>query len=242
MPNGTDYILFYLKLLCESVDHEGGLRFSEQIPYNEEMLGTITNTNVDIVRSAVKVFTELGMMDILDDGTYFMNEVQKMIGSASNTDVANRVRRHREKQKLLAETSDVTKCNADVTESVTNDNESKSKNKNKSKSKNNIYREEFEECWKLYPKKLGSKEKAYEAYVKARKEGTTKADVIIGINNYKAYVKAKGIDDQYVAYGQTFFTQKRWENDYTIRNNFNDIENHEYDFDQLEKELLYDGT
>ena len=32
MPNGKDYILFYLKLLCESVDHEGNLRFSEQIP------------------------------------------------------------------------------------------------------------------------------------------------------------------------------------------------------------------
>ena len=38
MPNGKDYILFYLKLLCESIDHEGNLRFSDQIPYNEEML------------------------------------------------------------------------------------------------------------------------------------------------------------------------------------------------------------
>ena len=27
MPNGKEYILFYLKLLCESVDHEGSLRF-----------------------------------------------------------------------------------------------------------------------------------------------------------------------------------------------------------------------
>ena len=31
MPNGKDYILFYLKLLCESVDHEGNLRFSDEI-------------------------------------------------------------------------------------------------------------------------------------------------------------------------------------------------------------------
>ena len=72
MPNGKDYILFYLKLLCESVDHEGNLRFSESIPYNEEMLSTITNTNVDIVRSAIKCFTSLNMMELLDDGTYFM--------------------------------------------------------------------------------------------------------------------------------------------------------------------------
>lgn len=81
MPNGKDYILFYLKLLCESVDHDGNLRFSEQIPYNEQMLATITNTNIDIVRSAIKIFAELKMMDIMDDGTYYMSEVNKMLGS-----------------------------------------------------------------------------------------------------------------------------------------------------------------
>lgn len=80
MPNGKDYILFYLKLLCESVDHEGCLRFSEQIPYNDQMLSILTNTNIDIVRSAVKIFTELGMLEMLDDGTFYMNAVQKMIG------------------------------------------------------------------------------------------------------------------------------------------------------------------
>ena len=59
MDNGKDYILFYLKLLCESVDHEGSLRFSDSIPYNEKMLASITSTNIDIVRSAMKVFCEL---------------------------------------------------------------------------------------------------------------------------------------------------------------------------------------
>lgn len=80
MTNGKDYVLFYLKLLCESVDHEGRLRFDEEIPYNEQMLSTITNTNIDIVRSAVKIFTSLKMMDILDDGSYYMNKIEKMIG------------------------------------------------------------------------------------------------------------------------------------------------------------------
>ena len=80
MPNGKEYILFYLKLLCESVDHAGGLRFSEEIPYNEQMLATITRTNIDTVRSAVKVFNSLKMIEVLDDGTYFMNEVEKLLG------------------------------------------------------------------------------------------------------------------------------------------------------------------
>ena len=124
MPNGKDYILFYLKLLCESVDHEGSLRFSESIPYSEEMLSTITDTNIDIVRSAIKVFTELNMMEIMDDGTLFMTEVEKMIGSAADNDNANRQRRFREKQKQLAL--------QERYEGVTKNNESKSKNKSKS--------------------------------------------------------------------------------------------------------------
>lgn len=134
MPNGKDYILFYMKLLLESIDHEGELRFSDTIPYNESMLATITNTNVDIVRSAMQVFTELKMIEILDDGTVFMTEVLKMIGSASNSDTANRQRRFREKkrQELCANNTDsVTKCNAGVTLGVTKDNESKSKRESK---------------------------------------------------------------------------------------------------------------
>ena len=96
MPNGKDYILFYLKLLCESVDHEGNLRFSEQIPYSEQMLSTITHTNIDVVRSAIKVFTELGMMDILDDGTFFMSETMKLLGS--ETEWAKKKRAYRQRQ------------------------------------------------------------------------------------------------------------------------------------------------
>ena len=90
MPNGKDYILFYLKLLCESTSHEGYLRFSETIPYNDEMLATITNTNIDIVRSAIKIFTELKMMSFLDDGTLYLEQVQKMIGSETGAAVRKR--------------------------------------------------------------------------------------------------------------------------------------------------------
>lgn len=80
MPNGEKYLLFYLKLLVESIDHEGKLRFSDTIPYNDTMLGTITATDIDVVRSAVKLFTELGMMEMMDDGTLYMNQLADMTG------------------------------------------------------------------------------------------------------------------------------------------------------------------
>ncbi len=114
MPNGKDYILFYLKLLLESIDHEGSLRFSDTIPYNEQMLSVVTHTNVDIVRNAMKLFIELNMMSVCDDQTIYMNEVEKLIGSAADNDGANRVRRCRERKKQLAlqnVTDSVTKCN-----------------------------------------------------------------------------------------------------------------------------------
>lgn len=98
MPNGKDYVLFYLKLLVESVDHEGNLRFSDTIPYNEQMLATITNTNIDIVRSAMKIFVELNMVDVLDSGTIFMAEIQKMTGT--ETYWAEQKRKQRENEPL----------------------------------------------------------------------------------------------------------------------------------------------
>ena len=101
MPNGKDYILFYVKLLCESVDHDGRLRFNEEIPYNEEMLATITRTNIDTVRSAIKIFTQLQMMEMLDDGTIFMREVQKMLGSESYW--AEQKRLQRQKRTLIGQ-------------------------------------------------------------------------------------------------------------------------------------------
>lgn len=111
--NGKDYILFYLKLLCESVDHNGELRFSDTIPYDEKMLAVITGTNVDIVRSAMKVFASLDMIEILDDQTIYLNEVTKMIGG--ETDSAERVRKHRaDKAISLQCNGSVTKCNTEI--------------------------------------------------------------------------------------------------------------------------------
>jgi predicted phage replisome organizer len=81
MPNGKDYLLFYLKLLVESVDHDGKLRFSDTIPYNEQMLATITNTNIDVVRSAMQCFVNLNMIEVLEDKTIYMTEVEKMLGT-----------------------------------------------------------------------------------------------------------------------------------------------------------------
>ena len=83
MPNGKEYVYFYIKLLCESTSHGGDLRFSEEVAYTEDMLASVTNTNIDIVRSALKVLQSLKLLIIGDDLTIHMTEVPKMIDSAT---------------------------------------------------------------------------------------------------------------------------------------------------------------
>lgn len=117
MPNGTDYLLLYISLMLESIETVGHLRFTDTIPYNDEMLASITDTNVDIVRSAMQIFQQLGMVQILEDNTIFLPEVPKLTGK--ECDSASRVRKYRLKQKenleMLQCNADVTKCNSDVT-------------------------------------------------------------------------------------------------------------------------------
>lgn len=90
MPNGKDYVLFYLKLMCEATSHQGRLRFSENIPYSESMLASLTNTKIDSVHSALEIFGQLDMIVLLEDGTYFLPEVEKLIGKETGQAIRKR--------------------------------------------------------------------------------------------------------------------------------------------------------
>ena len=116
MPNGKEYVLIYLKILVESISHDGRLRFNEEIPYDEHMLGAIFNTHPDIVKGAITLFMKLGLVELWDDKTIYMKQIEKMTGS--EVDSAERVRRHRAliAQKQTQETKAL-QCNTDVTTS-----------------------------------------------------------------------------------------------------------------------------
>lgn len=111
MPNGKEYALFYLKLLTESIDHEGALRFSDKIPYTIEMLSTVTNTAPEVVKAALEALIELEMIEHHEDGTYIIPGIESMIGTAEQDEFTRestrqRVAAFRERQK--ERNSDVT--------------------------------------------------------------------------------------------------------------------------------------
>lgn len=198
MPNGKDYIIFYLALMLESTNTEGHLRFSELVPYNEGMLASITDTNVDIVRTAIKIFQNLGLIQILTDGTIFLPDVPKRVGKECES--AERVRLYRERHKLLQCNADVTECNDNKDKEKDKDIDKESSFNNKSSlilsqgatenpeetakfDKNSYIYELFEKIWQVYPVKV-SKEQAKKTWLKKLNKLNTKEQI---------YIKAKKI-------------------------------------------------
>ena len=145
LENGKEISLFYFKLMLESVDHDGELRFSEKVAYSPEMLSTITKTDLDIVKNAIKTLSDFGMIEISPDGTIVIEKVKTMIGSASDSDAARRMRRLREQKanNLFGSANEMCEQNE---QARTKDYESKSKSKSKSKSyiERNIKERKFE--------------------------------------------------------------------------------------------------
>ena len=74
-------------------------------------------------------------------------------------------------------------------------------------------REFVEEVWPLYPRRQG-KERAIEKYIMHRRMGTTKEEVINGIEAYKRYIDREGVERQFVKQGSTFFSQQAWKDDW----------------------------
>ena len=137
MPQGKEYVLFYIKLLAESVDHGGELRFNETIPYTADMLAAVTDTDTEVVDKALDNLKTLGLLVVADDGTMSLPYAVKLIDSCADNDNARRQARYRERHRedngksntistpnnTDSNTESNTKSNGTVTQSVTNSNE-----------------------------------------------------------------------------------------------------------------------
>lgn len=83
MPDGYKYSNILLKLYLRSLKNGGKLMFNNRISFNSSMLSTITRHSVGDIERAVKIFKELGLIEILNNGAIYMNEIQNFIGKGS---------------------------------------------------------------------------------------------------------------------------------------------------------------
>lgn len=102
--NGAAYVNFYLKLLLKSLSDDGKLiRYVGQrlMPYDVRSLARLTNTDTDTVRVALELFVKIGLIERLDSGELYMNQIDEMIGS--ETQAATRMRKMRARKALNAD-------------------------------------------------------------------------------------------------------------------------------------------
>ena len=103
MPDGYIYSNILLKLYLRSLKNNGYLMFNNIIPYNSQMLASITRHQVGTIEKAVKIFKDLQLIDILDNGAIYMTNIQNFVGKSS-TD-ADRKRLERDKNKTIGHLS-----------------------------------------------------------------------------------------------------------------------------------------
>lgn len=100
-PNGIEYSIIYLKMCLKSLKLDGFLHRvvgNTVIPYDIPTLAKLVHSNVDTVRVAMKMFEEIGLVNVLDGGEIYMSQIEEMIGS--ETEAAKQKRLERAKKEI----------------------------------------------------------------------------------------------------------------------------------------------
>ena len=83
MPDGILYSNILLKLYLKSLKNGGKLQLDENIPYTAQMIATLTRHQIGTVERALEIFRQLGLVEQLDSGAFYMTDIELMIGQSS---------------------------------------------------------------------------------------------------------------------------------------------------------------
>ena len=261
MPEGDKIIVTWVQLLCLAgkTNDGGGIYMGQNIYYTDEMLATLCDQPVNIMRIALKTLEQFGMIEWLENGLIQITNWEKHQSTDKMSRMKEQARIRQQKhyyrnklreigfevdaegftddlEELKRMHDDGEKPNVRLT--LANDTEVRSKKK-EVRSKNidqssAELTENFEKLWKLYPKKQGSKKKAFASYKKAIKSGTTNKEIQDGIVAYKKYLQRE--QWQKPANGDTWFNNERWNDEYETKEEKNVID------DDWEEKLKKDGV
>ena len=95
MKDGYLYSNILLKLYLRSLKNDGKLVVNDRIPYNAEMLASVTGHQIGTVKQALSIFKDLGLIDVLENGAIYMLDIQNFIGKGSSE--ADRKREYRQR-------------------------------------------------------------------------------------------------------------------------------------------------
>ena len=80
-------------------------QLDEDIPYTAQMIATITRQQIGTVERALQIFLKLGLVEVLDSGTFYMSNIELLIGQSSTEAERKRVARLQNKALSALRTS-----------------------------------------------------------------------------------------------------------------------------------------
>ena len=82
--DGVLYVNILLKLYLKSLQHNGKLLLNEITPLSAEMIALLTRHEIGTVERAMRAFMQLGLVEVLEDNTFYMPEIEEMTGKGSS--------------------------------------------------------------------------------------------------------------------------------------------------------------
>lgn len=121
LPDGDKLVIAYLKMQLKSLKTEGFIKYDSILPSNIEELSMILDEDINIVTLLIKALQQVGAIEILDDGSFYMIAMQDLIGKEGAS--AERVRKFRERQKqneikMLQGNTNITNCNTEIEKEI----------------------------------------------------------------------------------------------------------------------------
>lgn len=197
MKDGHIYSNILLKLYLKSLRNEGRLMYRNVIPYTPEILATLVGHQVGTVEKALEIFQKLELIEVLDNGAIYMMDIQNFIGKSSTE--ADRQREYYNRVKnekaLLGEQCESIPAipKADKAEP-------------KSKKAIGNYSTDFEEFWRVYPRKA-DKAQAYKKYKARLEDGFSHEQLLEAAKNYADQCRRYRTEEKYIKHGKTFLSE-----------------------------------
>lgn len=119
MSVGDDKFSIYMQMLTMAINTDCKLMYTANTPYTAETLSMLLRRSKECIKSTIDALIELELLEVLEDGAFYLTELPDMIGSESTS--AERQRKSRqERDKGVTNgnsecDSSVTSCDTSVT-------------------------------------------------------------------------------------------------------------------------------
>lgn len=116
---GADHISVYMRLLTMAINTDCRLMYTEDTPYTVEMLSMMLGYQEETMQEIIDNLMQFKLLEVLEDGSYYLVELSDMIGSESTSAERQRKSRQERDKGVTGDSgerdSSVTSCDTSVT-------------------------------------------------------------------------------------------------------------------------------